>query len=204
MRRFSSTESEGNSRRPSGTSAMPRATTAWAGLSPIGSPAKTTASRRDAITPAGHLSSGDLPAPLGPVPAPTAPPGPRSGQPRHARKAPRERTSRSGSGIGGDSHVDLAHGGRRDHRLRGALADEAATVQNHQAIDERDERVNDVLDPDDRDPAAANVPDQVDQRRAFVLGQSAGHLVKQEHARLRGERARQLEPLAVEEREAAG
>src|SRR5262249_7794745 len=54
------------------------------------------------------------------------------------------------------------------------------------------------------DPGAANVPDQVDQRRAFVLGQSAGHLVEQKHARLRGERARQLEPLAVEEREAAG
>jgi hypothetical protein len=37
-----------------------------------------------------------------------------------------------------------------------------------------------------------------------VLGQAAGHLVEQEHARLRGERTRQLEPLAVEEREAAG
>src|SRR5262249_58319523 len=88
--------------------------------------------------------------------------------------------------------------------LRRALADEAAAVQNYQAIDECEERVNDVLDPDDRDAAAANVPDQVDQRLAFVLGQAAGHLVEQEHARLRSERARQLEPLAVEEREAAG
>jgi hypothetical protein len=108
------------------------------------------------------------------------------------------------AGIGGDAHVDVAHCGRRDHSLRRALADEAAAVQNNQAIDEREERVNDVLDPDDRDAAAANVPDQVDQRLAFVLGQAAGHLVEQEHARLRGERARQLEPLAVEEREAAG
>src|SRR5207247_6127215 len=79
-----------------------------------------------------------------------------------------------------------------------------AAVQNNQGIDECDERVNDVLDPDDRDAAAANVADQVDQRRAFVLGQAAGHLVEQEDARLRGERARELEPLAVEEREAAG
>ena len=38
--RFSSTVSEGNSRRPSGTSAMPRATTAKAGMPPIGSPSK--------------------------------------------------------------------------------------------------------------------------------------------------------------------
>src|SRR5262249_21891510 len=105
---------------------------------------------------------------------------------------------------GGNSHVDVAHGGRRDHRPRGAVADEAATVQDHQTVDDRDDGMNDVLDPDDRDPAAANVPDQVYQRRAFVLGEAAGHLVEQEHARLRGERARQLEPLAIEEREAAG
>src|SRR5258707_7944067 len=106
--------------------------------------------------------------------------------------------------MGGDALVDVAPGGGGDPRLRRALADEAAAVQNNQAIDECEERVNDVLDPDDRDPAAANVADQVDQRLAFVLGQAAGHLVEQEHARLRGERARQLEPLAVEKREAAG
>src|SRR5262249_8310193 len=201
-------ESDGNSRRPSGTSAMPRATTAWAGSFPIGSPSNRMASRRDAMTPAMHLSSVDLPAPLAPMTATTSPGGTRSETPNSAWKSPSNassaRTSRSGSGIGGDSHVDLAHGGRRDHRLRGALADQAAAVQDHQTVDDRDERVDDVLDPDDRDPAAANVPDQVDQRRAFVLSQAAGHLVEQKHARLRGERARQLEPLAVEEREAAG
>src|SRR5262245_27940709 len=208
MRRFSSTESDGNSRRPSGTSAMPRATTAWAGSFPIGSPSNRMASRRDAMTPAMHLSSVDLPAPLAPMTATTSPGGTRSETPNSAWKSPQNassaRASRSGSGIGGNSHIDVAHGGRRDHRLRGALADEAAAVQNNQTIDQRDERVNDVLDPDDRDAAAANVADQVDQRRAFVLGQAAGDLVEQEHARLRGECARELEPLAVEQREAAG
>src|SRR5262249_42607486 len=158
MRRFSSTESEGNSRRPSGTSAMPRATTAWAGSSPIGSPSKTMASRRDAITPAMHLSSVDLPAPLAPMTAITSPGGTRSDTPNSAWKSPEKaasaRTSRSGSGIGGNAHVDVAPRGRRDPRLRRALADEAAAVQNHQAIDEREERVNNVLDPDDRDAAA--------------------------------------------------
>ena len=64
--------------------------------------------------------------------------------------------------------------------------------------------MHDVLDPDDRDAAAANIPDQIDQRHAFVLGQAAGDLVEEQHARLRGERARQLEPLAVEQRERAG
>ena len=53
-------------------------------------------------------------------------------------------------------------------------------------------------------PPRANVADQLDQRRAFVLGQAAGDLVEQQHARRGGERARELEPLAVEQREAAG
>ena len=45
MRRFSSTLSEGKSRRPSGTSAMPRFRTWSAERPPIGSPRKTIASR---------------------------------------------------------------------------------------------------------------------------------------------------------------
>src|SRR6516164_1801377 len=73
---------------PSGTSAMPRATTAWAGSSPIGSPSKTTASRRDAITPAMHLSSVDLPAPLAPMTATTSPGCARSDTPNSAWKSP--------------------------------------------------------------------------------------------------------------------
>ena len=46
--------------------------------------------------------------------------------------------------------------------------------------------------------------DQLDQRVAFALGQSAGDFVEQEHARIGGERPRQLQPLAVEQRQAAG
>ena len=53
-------------------------------------------------------------------------------------------------------------------------------------------------------PVAPDIPDQRDQREAFVLGQAAGDLVEQEHARLGGERARELEPLAVEQRQRAG
>ena len=39
---------------------------------------------------------------------------------------------------------------------------------------------------------------------AFVLGQAARDLVEQQHARAGRERARKLEPLAVEQRERAG
>ncbi len=51
-------------------------------------------------------------------------------------------------------------------------------------------------------PAAADVADQLDQRAAFVLGQPAGDLVEQQNARLGGERAGELQPLAVEQRQA--
>ena len=89
--------------------------------------------------------------------------------------------------------------------MRGvARPDEAAAMEDDQAIDEGNEGVDDVLDPDDRDAGAADVADQIDQRGAFVLREPAGDLVEQEHARLGRERARELEPLAVEKRERAG
>jgi hypothetical protein len=88
--------------------------------------------------------------------------------------------------------------------VRRALADEAAAVEDEQPVDEGGERMHDVLDPNNRDAAAANIPDQIYQRHAFVFGEAAGDLVEEQHARLRGERARQLEPLAVEQREGAG
>src|SRR5262249_7170004 len=158
--------------RPSGTSAMPRATTACAGASPIGSPSNRMASRRDAMTPAMHLSRVDFPAPVAPITAATSPAAPRKETPNSAWKAPAEasrtRTASGGSGVGRDSHVDFAHGGRGDHVVRRPLADEAAAVEHEQPVDDRGERVHDVLDPDDGDTAAANIADQLDQRHAFV------------------------------------
>ena len=53
-------------------------------------------------------------------------------------------------------------------------------------------------------PLAAHVADQRDEAFAFVLGEPAGDLVEQQHARSRGERTGKLEPLAVEQRERAG
>ena len=88
--------------------------------------------------------------------------------------------------------------------MRRALADEAAAVEHEQSVDDRGERVHDVLDPDDGDAAAANIADQIDQRHAFVFGEAAGDLVEEQHARLRGECARELEPLAVEQRQRVG
>ena len=76
-------------------------------------------------------------------------------------------------------------------------------MQHHQTIDHGDERVNDVLDPDDRHAGRAHAVDQLDQRRGLVLDETAGDLVKQQHARPGGERAGELKPLAVEQRQRA-
>ena len=45
--------------------------------------------------------------------------------------------------------------------------------------------------------------DQIDQRRAFMLGQAAGDLVEEKQPRLRRQRACEFEPLAIEQREPA-
>src|SRR5262249_4758494 len=154
-----------------------------AGASPIGSPSNRMAPRREVMTPATHLSSVDLPAPLAPITATTSPATTLREAPNSAWKSPykasSERTSRSGSGIRRKPHLDFAHRGRGDQVWRRALADEGPAVQNEQTVDKGEERVHNVLDPDDGDASAPNAPDQIDQRRAFVLGQAAGYFVEQ-------------------------
>ena len=78
-----------------------------------------------------------------------------------------------------------------------------AAVQHDEPVDDGNQRMHDVLDPDDRHAEPPDGADQLDQREAFVLGQAARDLVEQQHARLRRQRARELEPLAVEQRERA-
>ena len=48
-----------------------------------------------------------------------------------------------------------------------------------------------------------NTPDQIDQRRAFMLGQAAGDLVEEKQPRLRRKCACKFESLAIEQREPA-
>src|SRR5215813_4024907 len=164
MTRFSSTDSEGNSRRPSGTSAMPRATRAWAASCPIGSPANAIVSACDRMRPAIAASRVLFPAPLAPTTATTSPAATSMETPNSAWKSPYEassaRTSRSRSGISRDAHVDFAHGGAGDHGARIAGGDERAAVQHHQPVHHRKQRMDHVLDPDDRDAALAHLADQ--------------------------------------------
>src|SRR5262249_1115969 len=64
--------------------------------------------------------------------------------------------------------------------------------------------MNYVLDPDD---GYARCPHRLDKPHgalAFVLGEPPRHLVQEQDARLHGQRSRQLQSLAVDERERTG
>ena len=88
MTRFSSTLSEGKSRRPSGTIAMPRSTIAAEGSAPIGRPSKRTVSGAFRMTPAMERSSVVLPAPLAPMIATVSPGSSAMSTPNSAWKSP--------------------------------------------------------------------------------------------------------------------
>ena len=189
----------GDSPRPTATetAAAPPAPARCRARPPHGPADRRSARRRtrwrrggDAMAPAMHLEQRRLAGAVGaddgdhlarPRPRARRRTAPGSRRRRRRARAP----SSSGSGIGGDPHVDFAHRGRRDHASRDRPAPmKPPPCSTTSRSTTRDERMHDVLDPDDRHAAAADVPDQLDQRRAFVLGQAAGDLVEQQHARL--------------------
>ena len=55
----------------------------------------------------------------------------------------------------------------------------AAEVDRDQPVDDREERVDDVLDPDDRRSARPEIPDRLDQLVDLGLDQPTGDLVEQ-------------------------
>ncbi len=63
----------------------------------------------------------------------------------------------------------------------------------------RDQRVHDVLDPDDGRAGRVNFPDGLDQFGAFVLGQTAGNFVEQQKLRLDRQGAREFQAFALEQ-----
>ena len=57
--------------------------------------------------------------------------------------------------------------------------DDLAEIEHQQALHHRGERVQDMLDPDDRHALRVDVPDGTDQRLALGLGQAACDFVQQ-------------------------
>ena len=74
-----------------------------------------------------------------------------------------------------------------------------AEVDDEQPVGDRQQRVHHVLDPDHRHALRLDALQLVHQLARLVLGQPAGDLVEQQQLRPRGQRARQLEPLAVQQ-----
>ena len=114
------------------------------------------------------------------------------------------RVSSSGSAHAVDADIDLPHLGGCHHLPRLALGDLAAEIKHDQPADHGEQRVHDVLDPEDRRSRGMDLPDGLDQFVAFALGQSAGDLVEQQQTRPGCERARHFQPLAFEQRQRAG
>ena len=61
-----------------------------------------------------------------------------------------------------------------------------------------------MLDQEDGDPAPVDGPDELDDALRLGVGEARHHLVEQQQPRLGAERPRQLEPLALGQRQPAG
>ena len=71
-------------------------------------------------------------------------------------------------------------------------------------LGQRDDHLHDVLDDDERDAGAVDLPHQLDGRADLGRGEAGHGLVEQQHLGLGGERAGDLEPLAPGRAEALG
>src|SRR6516165_8521044 len=100
-----------------------------------------------------------------------------------------------------NANVDLANFRRSHYPARLAFRDLAAEIEHDQPPDDGQQRMHDVFDPYDRGAGGMYVPDGLDQRPAFGFRQAAGDFVEQQQLRSGGERARHLQPLALEQRQ---
>src|SRR3954465_9016199 len=203
MRRFSSAVRRGNSRRFSGTCAMPRATTACAGRPASEAPSKVSEPEVGSISFEMTRRSVVLPAPFGPM-TPTASPARTSsvasnsaGKPPYPALTLLTASMRGGLYLGRVSaQIDLDHLGIARHLGGLAARDHLAVVEHHAAIHHAHQHAHDVLDPDDGDAAlAADGGEQLGRLLHLAVIETAERLVGEQQLRLRRERPRQLELL---------
>src|SRR5215472_10522627 len=134
--RLSSTVSLGNSRRFSGTWAIPCSTIRCGGTPTIERPSSVMAPAKAATSPDMTRISVVLPAPLGPITPTVSPAATSSDTPNSARNA---------RGLAGQPVENLL-----------------AVVQHDDALDDPHQHAHDVLDPNDRDAhPAADAREQV-------------------------------------------
>jgi hypothetical protein len=82
------------------------------------------------------------------------------------------------------------------HFRRGAFRDLAPEIERHDLVADRHDEMHVMLDQQHGDaPLVADAADQVAQLPDFAVVEAARRLVEQEEPRLRGERAREFDPL---------
>src|SRR5262245_7010400 len=200
IRRFSRTDRNGKTSRPSGTWLRPRRTT-WSGsIRWISRPSKTTVPFWGSITPDTVLRMVLLPAPFAPRIVTMLPAGTAKLTPRMARMGPYAvstfDTVRSASAMPSASEVRLDHLGILLHLSRGAERDRTPVVQGEHPVRDGAHQAHVVLDHQDGD--AEELRDVLDPE-GHVLGLLDGEpgrrLVEEQQLGLRAERARHLDDL---------
>src|SRR5262249_1716324 len=201
--RFSRTLSAGNTRRPSGTRAMPAAVRAWAGSRVTSTPSKRILPFLEDIEPATPRMVVLLPAPLAPIRVTISPSATWNDTPRTAAISPYASSRLWTSSSKLASEIGLDHARVRLHLARRAFHEPQAMVPDEPALRHVHHQVHVVLDHDD-----GNVSFLVDvlqsfQKKLHLRGaQAGGRLVQHEELRSRGERPGDLEHalLAVRKR----
>src|SRR5215472_1073348 len=205
-KRFSSTDSRGKRRRPSGTSAMPRSTICSV-LRPMRSclsPSISTTMRpaRGRTMPITHFISVDLPLPLVPSSTTVSPELTLSDTFSSTRTAPYAASIFSMVRL--LAKVSPFHLGIADHRLGPAVRDLLAGDQDDQPLRESHHRAHDVLDQDDGDAVLVEPDEQGDDVVDLRLRQPGHGLVGDQQLRLGGHGAREFELAHFHLRQIAG
>src|SRR4051812_6536888 len=185
----------GNICLPSGTQAIPRSTTSCAGSFSMRLPLNPMVPARARNSPVTQRMSVVLPAPLEPTSATISPSFTESEAPKSTGASPyaawRSCTSSIvGPEVGGDYLMVLRDGGGR------ALCDLLAVIEDHHAVGEAHDHLEDVLDDDDGDAPFADPPDDLDGGKDLRLVEAAHHLVEEQEARAERQRLGDLEALA--------
>src|SRR5881392_2527646 len=194
-RRFSSTLSLGNRRRPSGTMATPRLTISsvdsrvrsW--VSP--SRSRLTEPRVGRTMPMTHFMSVLLPLPLVPSSATVSPCLIPIDTPWSARTAPYPASI--AEILSSSAKVGFLHVGVLDDLGRRALADDPARVEADHALREAHHRLHDVLDHDDGDALGVEAEQDPEHLVDLAARQARHRLVGNQEPRPSGHGARELE-----------
>src|SRR6202171_1238024 len=202
--RFSSTLSDGNSRRPSGTSAIPSRTRACGGSAVMSRPSSRIEPVVGWCRPMIERSNVDLPAPLAPMIARVSPGATARLTSVSACRYPCRTVRLRTSSIDVDSQVHLLDLRVGKNRLRVAFCDQATAGEADDAADGAGRRVHDMLHPDDGHRSLPYLLHDIDQLGDFRIREAAGDLIEPEDARLRRPPARELEAFALQQAEASG